>query len=103
MPRTSFFTNESMIRRVQRESVVALSGPRTLLMQAAHPVAFAGFFPHPGALDAPYAGLQRPARVLGLIGFGDKAEAQRAPARVRHPPPRINGTLSAPAGRFPAG
>ena len=44
MSRTSFFTNESMIRRVQRESFVALSGPRTLLMQAAHPVAFAGFF-----------------------------------------------------------
>ena len=91
MPRTSFFTNESMIRRVQRESVVALSGPRTLLMQAAHPVAFAGFFAHTGALDDPYARLQRTVRVLGLIGFGDKAEAQKATARVRDIHTRING------------
>ena len=33
----------------------ALSGPRALLVMAAHPVAFAGFFAHTGALDDPYA------------------------------------------------
>src|SRR5919107_411195 len=103
MSRTSFFTNESMIRRIQRESFVALSGPRTLLMQAAHPVAFTGFFAHTGALDDPYARLQRTVRVLGLIGFGDKAEAQKATARVRRIHTRINGVLKEPAGRFPAG
>jgi uncharacterized protein (DUF2236 family) len=103
MSGTSFFTNESMIRRVQRESVVALSGPRTLLMQAAHPVAFAGFFAHTGALDDPYGRLERTVRVLGLIGFGDKAEAQRATRRVRAIHRRIHGELARPAGRFPAG
>ena len=41
---SGYFTDESMIRRVHREHVVALSGARALLMQAAHPVAFAGFF-----------------------------------------------------------
>jgi uncharacterized protein (DUF2236 family) len=102
MSRTSFFTNESMIRRVQRESVVALSGPRTLLMQAAHPVAFEGFFAHTGALDEPYERLQRTVRVLSLIGFGDKREAQAATARVREIHTRVHGTLSEPAGRFPA-
>jgi len=103
MSRSSFFTNESMIRRVQRESVVALSGPRTLLMQAAHPVAFTGFFAHTGALDEPYERLQRTVRVLGLIGFGDKAEAQKATARVRAIHRRIHGELPEAAGRFPAG
>src|SRR4051794_7109046 len=103
MARNSFFTNDSMIRRVQRESAVALAGPRTLLMQAAHPVAFAGFFAHTGALDDPYARLDRTVRVLGLIGFGDKAEAQRATARVRDIHTRIHGELSEAAGRFPAG
>src|ERR687890_838926 len=96
---SSFFTDDSMIRRVQRESAVALSGPRTLLMQAAHPVAFAGFFAHTGALDDPYERLQRTVRVLGLIGFGDKAEAQKATRRVRAihrrgprgPPPAARG------------
>jgi uncharacterized protein (DUF2236 family) len=99
----SFFTDDSMLRRVQRESVVALSGPRTLLMQAAHPVAFAGFFSHTGALDEPYERLQRTVRVLSLIGFGDKAEAQKATRRVRAIHRRIHGELSEPAGRFPAG
>jgi uncharacterized protein (DUF2236 family) len=92
-----------MIRRIQRESVVGLSGPRTLLMQAAHPVAFAGFFAHTGALDEPYERLQRTVRVLNLIGFGDKAEAQKATARVRDIHTRVRGTLTEPAGRFPAG
>ena len=91
MPRTTFFTNDSMLRRVQRESAVALAGPRTLLMQAAHPVAFAGFFAHTGALDDPYARLERTVRVLGLIGFGDKAEAQKSTARVRAMHSRIHG------------
>jgi uncharacterized protein (DUF2236 family) len=99
----SFFTDDSMIRRVQRESAVALSGPRTLLMQAAHPVAFAGFFAHTGALDEPYERLQRTVRVLGLIGFGDKDEAQRATRRVRGIHSRIHGELPEAAGRFPAG
>src|SRR3954449_7579995 len=103
MSRTTFFTNESMIRRIQRESFVALSGPRTLLMQAAHPVAFTGFFAHTGALDDPYGRLQRTVRVLGLIGFGDKREAQKATARVREIHTRINGVLPEAAGRFPAG
>jgi uncharacterized protein (DUF2236 family) len=103
MPRTTFFTNDSMIRRVQRESAVALAGPRTLLMQAAHPVAFAGFFAHTGALDDPYARLERTVRVLGLIGFGDKAEAQEATARVRAIHARVHGELTESAGRFPAG
>jgi uncharacterized protein (DUF2236 family) len=103
MSRTSFFTNESMIRRVQRESVVALSGPRTLLLQAAHPVAFTGFFAHTGALDEPYERLQRTVRVLGLIGFGDKREAQKATARVRAIHERIHGELPEAAGRYPAG
>ncbi|MEA2247359.1 MAG: hypothetical protein QOH46_1888 [Solirubrobacteraceae bacterium] len=99
----SFFTDDSMIRRVQRESVVGLSGPRTLLMQAAHPVAFAGFFSHTGALDEPYERLQRTVRVLGLIGFGDKAEAQKATRRVRAIHRTIRGELAEPAGRYPAG
>jgi len=40
----SYFDDTSLIRRVHREQVVALGGPRALLMQAAQPVAFAGFF-----------------------------------------------------------
>ena len=38
------FDDHSMIRRVHRERIVALHGPRTLLMQASHPLAFVGFW-----------------------------------------------------------
>ena len=57
-------SDSAMIRRVHREHVMALAGPRALLMQAAHPVAFAGFFAHTGALDDPYARLERTANVM---------------------------------------
>jgi uncharacterized protein (DUF2236 family) len=92
-----------MLRRVVRESVMVLAGPRTLLMQAAHPVAFAGFFAHTGALDEPYERLNRTARVMNLIGFGPREEADRATRRVRAMHRRVRGELSEPAGRFPAG
>src|SRR5919107_1543197 len=78
-----YFHEGSMLRRVHREMAVALSGPRALLMQATHPVAFEGFFAHTGALDQPYARLRRTAQVMDTIVFGSRAEADRAARRVR--------------------
>jgi uncharacterized protein (DUF2236 family) len=98
-----YFHDDSMLRRVHREAVVALSGPRALLMQAAHPVAFAGFFAHTGALDEPYERLNRTAQVMNTIGWGTRADADRATRRVRAMHRRVRGTLPEPAGRFPAG
>ena len=92
-----------MLRRVNREMAVALAGPRSLLMQAAHPVAFAGFFEATTMLAEPYPRLERTARVLQAIGFGTRAEADAATAPVRAIHRRVSGTLKEPAGRFPAG
>jgi uncharacterized protein (DUF2236 family) len=86
-----YFRDDAMLRRVHRESVVALSGPRALLMQAAHPVAFAGFFAHTGALDEPYERLARTAAVMDTIGFGSRAAADRATRRVRAMHRRVRG------------
>ena len=102
-PQTTYFTDASMVRRVHREYVVRLAGPRTLLLQATHPVAFAGFFAHTGALDAPYERLARTARVIDAIIYGERAEADRLTRRVRAMHRRVRGTLAEPAGRFPAG
>jgi uncharacterized protein (DUF2236 family) len=99
----SYFDDTSMLRRVHREFAVALSGPRTLLMQAAHPVAFEGFFAHTGALDEPYERLARTAAVMNTIAFGSRDEADRATRRVRAMHSRVRGELARPAGRFPAG
>jgi uncharacterized protein (DUF2236 family) len=83
--------------------MTGLSGPRALLLMAAHPVAFEGFFTHTGALDDPYARLQRTARVLDAIAFGPRARADRLTAHVRAMHRRVRGTLSEDASRFPAG
>jgi uncharacterized protein (DUF2236 family) len=86
-----YFDDDAMLRRVHRESVVALAGPRALLMQAAHPVAFAGFFAHTGALDEPYERLARTAAVLDTIVFGSRQAADRATRRVRAMHGRVRG------------
>jgi uncharacterized protein (DUF2236 family) len=99
----SYFTDSSMLRRVHREWAVAFSGPRALLMQATHPVAFEGFFAHTGAMDAPYERLARTAKVMDTIAFGSREDADRATRRVRAMHKRVRGELAKPAGRFPAG
>lgn len=99
----SYFTDDSMLRRVHREWVVAFSGPRALLMQATHPVAFAGFFAHTGALDEPYERLNRTAQVMDAIAFGERATADKLTKRVRAMHRKVSGELKEPTGRFPAG
>jgi uncharacterized protein (DUF2236 family) len=98
-----YFDDTSVLRRVHREHVVALSGARALLMQAAHPVAFAGFFMSTGALGDPYARLQRTARVIDLIIWGSRADADAATAAVRRVHATKRGTLPETVGIFEAG
>src|ERR687893_741568 len=103
MAQQGYFDADSMLRQVHRETAVALSGPRALLMQAAHPVAFAGFFAHTGALDEPYERLNRTARTMDTIGFGSRADADRVTRRVRAMHRRVSGRLPTSVGRYPAG
>src|SRR3954454_16599105 len=103
MAPAGYFTDDSVIRRVQREFVVAFAGPRALLMQAAQPVAFAGFFAATTALDDPYPRLERTARVLRAVVWGTRDEADAATAPVRRVHARMGGVLRDPAGPFPAG
>jgi uncharacterized protein (DUF2236 family) len=102
-PHDGFFTEHSMLRRVISETLVGLSAPRVLLTQAAHPVAFAGFFAHTGALDDPYTRLDRTALIMNTVAFGTREHAERATARVRAMHARVSGELTEPAGRWPAG
>jgi len=88
-----YFDHDSLLREVVSHRLTALSGPRALLVMAAHPVAFAGFFAHTGALDDPYARLRRTGDVLDAIAFGTKEDADRATRRVRAIHRRIAGEL----------
>ena len=98
-----YFTDDSMLRRVVRERAVALSGPRALLVMGAHPVATQGFFLHTGALGDPYARLERTGRIMNVVAFGSRRDADRVTRRVRAMHRRVRGTLPEAAGRFPAG
>jgi len=97
------FDDTSMLRRVHRERAIALSGPRALLMQAAHPLAVSGLLAHSTAMDEPYDRLARTAETMSTIGFGSREEAERVTERVRAMHARVKGRLKEPVGRYPAG
>ena len=99
----SYFTDDSLLRRVNRERALALAGPRALLMQAAHPLAVAGLLAHSNALDEPYDRLARTAQVLNTIGIGSKRDADRVTARVRAMHRRVRGAIPEAVGPYPAG
>src|SRR4051794_8082856 len=100
---SGYFDDNSMLRRIHRERAVALSGPRALLMQAAHPLAVSGLLAHSSAVDEPYDRLARTAEVMSTIGFGRREDADRITRSVRAMHRRVRGRTREPAGPFPAG
>jgi uncharacterized protein (DUF2236 family) len=100
---TGYFDEDSMFRRVHRERAVALSGPRALLMQAAHPLAVFGLLAHSTALDEPYERLARTALTMNTIAFGSRIEADRITRRVRAMHRRVSGSLPERIGCYSAG
>lgn len=98
-----YFTDQSMLRRVHRERAIALSGPRALLMQAAHPLAVSGLLAHSTAMDEPYDRLARTAETMSTIGFGTRQDADRVTAHVRDMHTRVKGRIKEPVGVYPAG
>lgn len=99
---SGYFDDRSMLRRIHRERALALSGPRALLMQAAHPLAISGLLAHTTALDEPYERLARTAATLRTIGFGSRADADAATQHVREMHRRVKGRLKEPVGPYPA-
>src|SRR5919112_6088195 len=97
------FTDDSMLRRIHRERAIALSGPRALLMQAAHPLAVSGLLAPSTAMDEPYDRLARTAEVMSTIGFGSRADADRVTKHVRAMHRRVRGRIKEPTGSYPAG
>ena len=97
----SYFNDQSMLRRVNRERAMILAGPRALLMQAAHPLAVSGLLAHSTGLDDPYDRLARTAEVMSTIGWGPREEADEVTAHVRAMHKRVRGTLKEDAGPYP--
>jgi uncharacterized protein (DUF2236 family) len=100
---TGYFDDRSMLRQIHRERALSLSGPRALLMQAAHPLAVSGLLAHSSALDEPYERLARTAQTLSTIGFGSRAEADEICRGVRAMHRQVRGRLSGAVGPYAAG
>src|SRR3954447_25574020 len=98
-----YFTDESMLRVVHREKVLALSGPRALLMQAPPRLAVPGLPAPSSALDDPYERLRRTAETMHTIGFGSRADADRITRHVRAQHQRVSGAIGRDVGPYPAG
>lgn len=100
---TGYFNDRSILRKIHRERAIALSGPRALLMQAAHPLAVSGLLSHSSALDEPYERLARTAQTLRAIGFGSRTEADEVTRHVRAMHRRVQGRLPSAVGPYAAG
>lgn len=98
-----FFPEGSLIREVQRERLVALSGARALFMQAAHPVAFVGFFSHTAAGDDPHPRLARTALAMNTVIYGTERQALEVHEIVGGMHARVRGTIPEMVGPWPAG
>ncbi|MFY9489013.1 MAG: oxygenase MpaB family protein [Solirubrobacterales bacterium] len=98
-----YFTDDSMIRVVNRERVVAMAGARALLMQAAHPLAVIGLVGHTGALDNPFPRLERTVAVMNTVTFGTREEADRLTGVARSMHKRVRGKLPNDVGPYKKG
>lgn len=91
-----FPRGRSVLRRVHEERIVGLLyGQRALLLQAMHPVAFAGLLGQTKGLDAPFARLVRTANAMERVYFGTRAQADAVTGAVRAMHERV------PAARNP--
>jgi uncharacterized protein (DUF2236 family) len=102
--RDGYFGPESVVRRLGNSPVTPfLGGGAAVLLQVAHPLVAAGVVDHSGYDRDLWRRLVGTLRALYLITFGDRAEAERAGARVRSVHARVAGRTREPLGPFPAG
>src|SRR5512142_3588455 len=78
-----FFGPGSVTWRLSTDLSGPVSGLRSLMIQALHPLAMAGVDQHSGWRSDPVGRLAATSAYVTAISFGDKATAEQAAARVR--------------------
>jgi uncharacterized protein (DUF2236 family) len=101
--REPFFGPASLTRRINRESVLLLGGPRALLLQLAHPLVAQGVADHSGFLGDPLGRLRRTLDAMLGIAFGDHGAASRIAAQICQTHDRVHGRLQEGTASFAAG
>jgi uncharacterized protein (DUF2236 family) len=87
-----FFGPASVTWRAAGDLSAPVGGLRALLIQALHPLAMAGVDQHSDWREDPVGRLAATSRYLATVGFGEKAAAEKAAARVRRIHERVTGT-----------
>lgn len=98
-----FFPADSMVRRLHRLRITAISGVRALLMQACDPLAVVGFDRHSKIFDDPRARLLSTDRNMSRIYFGDQETAEATGNLIRSMHQRVRGEVKTDYGPIPAG
>lgn len=93
MPRRpeGLFSDDDVIRKVDRELVLLAGGPRALLLQVAHPLVAKAVAEHSGFAANPFARLQRTLDAAYGIVFGTAEDAERIAKGVRRVHDRVVG------------
>jgi uncharacterized protein (DUF2236 family) len=102
-PLAGVFGPNSLMWRVERESALFLGAGRALLLQLAHPWVAAAIVTHSPSLADPIGRFHRTFSIMFSIVFGTVDQALGAARRQHQRHATIEGTLSDPAGPFPAG
>jgi uncharacterized protein (DUF2236 family) len=84
-------TPDSVAGRVNAETRLLLAGPRALLMQLAHPSVAAAVADHSSFRDDPFHRLWGTLELTLAIGYGDRATAADAVARVARTHAAVRG------------
>ncbi len=99
-----FPRGRSVLRRVHGERAVGVHyGQRALLVGATEPLTYTGTMSSTRAKTTPFTRLAHTARIHETIFFGSREQADEALAIVHRMHAGVRGTLSEPAGRWPAG
>jgi uncharacterized protein (DUF2236 family) len=78
-------------------------GQRALIVQATHPLAFAGLMANTNGQATPFQRLAHTAKTMETVFFGPREEVDREMTRIARLHARVQGALESPAGRHPAG
>jgi uncharacterized protein (DUF2236 family) len=97
------FTPSHVAWRLHREHLMLLLGSRALLMQAADPLALAGFIEHSNYDRDPWGRLWRTSAAVGAAIYGAPGEAAAVGRRVRAMHRRVRGRTPRRMGLFPPG
>jgi len=85
-----------MYWRVNREWLIALAGPRAVLLELAHPAVAAGVAGHSNYRGDPFGRLYRTMKTMTELSFGSEQEARMALTHFRRCHARVHSTGAIP-------